>query len=229
MSAEPGERPVGWSLQYIWPAIAAVAALTVAAITVVARFDDSPRASGNGESSSSLPPSMTADQSESDAVGVATATTVLERSPGVALGRNIKPQTTEPCGDHRSGSGAAWELKDIALGGRVFELAYSCNAFSGSTGGLEFVLGKSYRELLVTIGFADSSGSTAHKVRFEIVGDDREYLVTPRVLAFGSFEDLKVDVTGVTKLRLRITEMSETGGSGSPSKPAFARLALAPA
>lgn len=231
MSTEPGvqREPVGSRTQHIWAALAAIASVVVAGIAVFSVFigpeSDGERHPRSKDSASTAVP---AGPNSADAVTAPPATTASVGSPGVALGRDVQPRNEDACRNPRSGTGAAWQLGPLSIGGRLFELAYSCNAFSGSTGGLEFVLGRAYRELSVTVGFADSRGSSGHIVKFEIIGDDREHLAGPITLEFGSAEELKVDVRGVTRLRLKITEMSPSGGSGSPSTPAFAQLTLVP-
>jgi hypothetical protein len=66
-------------------------------------------------------------------------------------------------------------------------------------------------------------------VRFEIIADGREYLVEPQTLVFGEVKDLEMDVTGVTQVQLKITELTPPRGSGGPSRPAFAAPTLTPA
>ena len=231
MSTEPGAQrePVGSRTQHIWPAVSAIGTLVVAAAAVLTLIIRSQSDDPSDRESKSSPASSTPGiRGGASAVTASPVTKPSVRSPGVALGRDVRPRSEEPCRDPGTGTGAAWQFGALAIDGRLFELAYSCNAFPGTTGGLEFVLGGAYKELSVTVGFADARGSSGHKVKFEIIGDDRENLAGPTTLEFGSAEDLTVDVTGVTRLRLRITEMNPPGGSGSPSAPAFSRLTLVP-
>ena len=145
---------------------------------------------------------------------------------GVRLGQELTPVGTEPCRAPTTGSGAAWQLAPQQLGGRAFDFAYYCNLFAGGVGSLDFVLGGSYKLLTTSIGFADGSSSTRHMVRFEFIGDGRENLHEPTTVKFGDVRPLQVDVTGVTRLKIRITELSPGGGSEGASRPVLAMPTL---
>lgn len=145
---------------------------------------------------------------------------------GVRLGQDLPPASTEQCRTPTVGTGAAWQLAPSQLGGRAFDVAYYCNLFAGGVGSLDFVLGGSYKLLTTSIGFADGSTSTRHMVRYEFIGDGRENLYEPTTLKFGDVRTLQVDVTGVTRLKIRITELSTGGGSEGASRPVLATPTL---
>jgi len=148
---------------------------------------------------------------------------------GERLGQDVPPTTTDPCHTPGIANGAAWQLGAVEVKSRDFDNAYFCNLFSGGTGSLDFVLGGAYRLLRMTIGFDDDSTATSHEVRFEIIADGREYLIDPPTLVFGDAQDLELDVTGVTQLQIKITELSPARGSGGSSRPALAAPTLIPA
>jgi hypothetical protein len=183
---------------------------------------------GDGERDVSLVTSTTPVVATTGGVastGAGSATTTVQMVPpagGAVLGRDLLPATTESCRTPSVASGAAWQVGQVQMGGRRYDPAYSCNLFSGGTGGMDIVVGGSYQRLDVAIGFADGSGSTGHAVRFEVIGDGREYLTEPRTLRFGEIEHLSIDVTGVTRLELKVTEVNAARGSEAPSRPVFA-------
>lgn len=145
---------------------------------------------------------------------------------GVRLGPDLAPATMETCRAPSTATGSAWQLAPIQLNGRSFPFAYSCNLFAGGIGSLDFVLGGSYRQLTTSIGFADGSTSTGHTVRFEFIADGRENLLDPTTLKFGEFRNLQLDVTGVIRLQIKITELSTRGGSEGASRPVVAAPTL---
>ncbi|MGH8608587.1 MAG: NPCBM/NEW2 domain-containing protein [Gammaproteobacteria bacterium] len=106
------------------------------------------------------------------------------------------------------------------MSGRKYERAFFCNLYSAGVGSLDFVLGNSYRELQVTIGTADDSDWRKHRVKFEIIGDDKINLAN-LTLESGETRDLTVNVMGMTRLKLNITELGP-GTSDSPSRPVWA-------
>jgi hypothetical protein len=107
--------------------------------------------------------------------------------------------------------------------------AIVCNLMAGGTGSVDFALDQHYRELAMVVGFAADSPSTEHRVRFEIIGDDRVYLIDPRpTLAYGKSQEVRVDVSGTTRLRLRVVEISPAGSSGKASRPVFGDARLTP-
>jgi hypothetical protein len=144
------------------------------------------------------------------------------------LGRDVRPTTDEPCRTPSHANGSAWQLAEVTIRGERLAPSYFCNVFAGGTGSLDFSLGKAYRLLTVTIGLAEERSSSAHRVRFEVIGDGVTYLTAPRILRFGESQRLVVDVTSASRLTLRITELGEPVGSGAASQPAWARPLLTP-
>jgi serine/threonine protein kinase len=210
----------------------AAIAVIVAVVAFTALTPGGGERTGTSTSSTStgvsIPSVITVDpgggQTGSSAPSVGTPT---EASDGrVRLGPDLPPKITDPCHTPGIANGAAWHLGSATLAGRSIDSAYACNLFSGGTGSLDFVLGSSYQLLHVTIGFADDSASTGHEVRFEIVADGRDYLVDPQTLVFGDVRDLELDVSGVTQIQLKVTELSPPRGSGGPSRPVFAAPTL---
>ena len=208
----------------LWLAVAALIVVLVGLISLTRPFGHTPATTastaGEGRTSSSANVLSTGSSTSS--------APNLAADQGVRLGPGLPPVTTEPCHTPPTATGAAWQLGPVQLGGRSFEVAYYCNLLSGGTGSLDFVLGNSYKLLRTSIGFADGSGSTGHRVRFELIGDGSEYLVPPSILEFGDVRDVEADVTNVTRLRVRITELSLAGGSEGPSRPVLATPTLVP-
>lgn len=160
-----------------------------------------------------------------------TVTTDPEASTGqVLLGLDIPLFEMDDCNTPPAASGAAWQLTPVRLGGKDFAAAYSCNIFSGGTGGLDFLLERAYRELAVTIGFLEGSSVLHHEIRFVVLGDGHRYLMQPRVVKYGEVLDLRVNVAEVSRLRLQVSEISDVGGDTKrgPSTPVWAGLALTP-
>lgn len=222
----PGSSPLASRMK--WATVALVAAVAViAAVMALTAGGKDYGVTAEAPASTASTPAVTSGgrPSQDSAVtsgssGAATpATTVVG---GVALGRDLEPASTEPCRSPRTANGAEWELGPVQLAGRVFSIAYSCNLFAGGTGSLEFVLGNSYRLLRTSIGFADGSPSTSQLIKFEIIGDGRDYLTEPRTLRFGEVQELAIGVAGVTRLRINVTELSSGGGSEAASKPVLA-------
>jgi len=217
-----------WRWQFVTPAVAAVAglmAVLVAAWTVYSRdASTAPTATARPGVTQVAPPtavpSVTASGSPTTASGLAPS--------DVLLGRDVKPDREDACRVPGLGTGAAWLPSAMRLGGKDYEAGYYCNLVAGGTGALTFSPSRAYRRLRTSIGFIDGSGSGSRSVRFEVIGDDRVYLVEPRTLRFGESADLDIDVSGITRLKLQVTELSPAGGSGSPAQPAFALLALSP-
>jgi NPCBM/NEW2 domain len=140
----------------------------------------------------------------------------------VKLGPDLQPIASEDCRNPRFATGSAWHVGRLETSHRNYESAYFCNLFSAGVGSLDFGLGGFYRELRVTIGIADNSGGSQHRVQFEITGDDRGYLDDPVTLRSGQTRDLKVNVMDISRLKLKITELGSPGASDSPSKPFWA-------
>lgn len=138
---------------------------------------------------------------------------------GAPLGRALSPIASEACRTPLSATGSAWQVGRVVMSDRNYERAYFCNLYSAGVGSLDFVLGNSYRELRVTIGTADDSDWLKHRVKFEIIGDDKVYLA--KTLEFGETRDLTVNVMGISRLKLNITELGP-GTSDSPSRPVWA-------
>lgn len=194
------------------------AAVLLAGLAVAAVVAFAVRGGGDGTPSSSTAQAGTTASSSTAAV----APTTLPGRQGVVLGRALPANATESCRTPTTGSGAAWQLVPVVLGSRRFESSFHCNLFAGGTGSLDFVLGGDYRTLMASIGFVDGSSPTAHTVRFEFIGDGRDFLTDVQTLRFSEMQDLVIDVTGITQLRIRITELSSPGGTGGPSQPVIA-------
>jgi hypothetical protein len=215
-------RPHWWR----WQVVAPVAAVLFAAVLtpVISSALDS------GDDSASTSTTLADDPgplptSESSS----TIPSTVPPTGGVLLGRELQPTATETCRSPGFGEGSAWHVVAARVGDRQFERAYMCNLFSAGTGSLDFVVAKGYRELRMRIGFAADSGSLHHAVLFEVIADDGQYVAEPKTLRFGETEDLVVDLTGRSRLKLRITETTKTGGSEAPSRPAWAGGVLTPA
>jgi len=215
-----------------WWAVAAAGiaalALAAAALSVLIGSGDGrggPDVTGGAPSTSTITSSPTPVGTAPSGPSSAAPTSSVA-PPGITLGRSVQPASIEPCHSPSSGDGAAWQLAAVQVGGRIFEPTYYCNLFSAGTGSLDFVLGSSYRRLTTTIGFADGSTSTGHAVTFEFIADGRENLIEPKTVRFGEVQNLEIDVSGVTRLKIRITESSRGGGTEGPSKPALAAATL---
>lgn len=215
-------RPHWWRWQVVVPAVAVILAAVIAPV-LTSLLD--------GESKADSPSSAQGDDTRSPPTSVppVTTTSATQPSTGTLLGRELQPTSTETCRSPGFGEGSAWHVIAARVGDRAFEHAYVCNLFSGGTGSLDFVLGNGYRELRMRIGFAADSGSVRHAVHFEVMADDGQYLAEPRTLRFGETADLVVDLTGRSRLKLRITETIKAGGSEAPSKPTWAGGVLTPA
>jgi serine/threonine protein kinase len=212
-------------------AVGALAALVAVAVIVGIILASSSGSKDNASSSTTVGDSTTARAAEPTTAPPTTVTSApgLNTSPappttaaaGVRLGVDLQPVTTEPCRTPTIANGAAWQLGAVQLSGRSFSSAYYCNLFAGAIGSLDFVLGGAYRVLRTTIGFSDRSSATNHVVRFEFVGDGVINLIDPITVRFGQVQDLNLDVSGITRLRIKITEVSPPGGSEAASQPAL--------
>lgn len=107
------------------------------------------------------------------------------------------------------------------LKGQGYESTYWCNVYSGAVGSLDFVLPKPAALLTVTVGFLDDSSGLRHRVKFEVVGDGR-FVLDERTVEFGDTADLRADLTGRTRVQLRISEVGPAGQNISPSRPVWA-------
>lgn len=220
---DPPERRRWW-LALVAAAVAAVVVAIAAGVLAVGK------GGGRNVAGVTTPTvATTTSSSGSTAAPTGPPTSAPQTAPapgGVRLGQGLPPISTEPCRTPLTGTGAAWQLAPLQLGGRPFDVAYYCNLLAGGTGSLDFVLGGSYRLLTTSIGFADGSTSTSHMVRFEFIADGRENLLDPTTVRFGDVGNLQIDVSGVTRLKIRITELNPPGGSEGPSRPVLAAPTL---
>ena len=145
---------------------------------------------------------------------------------GPTLGHEVLPVVQEPCRTPNFANGSAWEVGPVQVNRQSYQTAYFCNVFSAGVGTLDFVLGKSYRALSLTIGFADDSTSFTHAVKFELIGDGSNYLAAPETLRFGQTAHLTANVSGTSRLTLKITEVSPPGGNDAASKVVWANPVL---
>lgn len=200
--------PLGGGSQSVGtPTTAAMAAPTVV---------NSQQEDGEGSSRDGVDRPATTDAAR-DAMQSGGGTTVAVQ--GVRLGPDLAPVGSEPCGPSTTATGSTWQIATVTVGGQSLANSYYCSLFAGSAGSLDFVLGGGYRSLRMTVGFADTSGSTSHNVRHEFIADGREYLIEPFTLRFGEVRNLELDVQGVTRLQIRVSEVSPPGGSEAPSRP----------
>ncbi|MGH9180413.1 MAG: protein kinase domain-containing protein, partial [Acidimicrobiales bacterium] len=233
----PGRAPgpaAGHRRLVVVGVVAVLAVATAVAITLAAGGGGSGTVA-TGPPTTATPASLAAPVgTATPATQAATPTSGPEPPPAPApvaltrLGIDLRPVSTETCRVPTVATGSAWQQGTVQLEGRDYQDSSFCNLFSGGTGTLDFVLAKGYRELSVTIGFVDDSGSLDHRVRFEIIGDELSYLAEPRTLRFGETVALAVDVSGISRLRLKVTELGRPGGNDAPSKPAFASPRLTP-
>jgi len=232
-SADPVEDPAGTAVPKS-PARARLRLLAVlAVVVVVGGIGAAVLLSGGGGGNASPPgttgrPSPTTPVTASPASGVVPPTAGGATAPGDVLGRKVVPVKTEQCKAPTTGNGAEWQLGPVQLKDRMFDTAYYCNLFAGGRGSLDFVLGGAYRQLAMTIGFADKLSSPSARATFEIVGDGKDYLTPPQTLTFGQVSTLAVDVAGVTRLTITVTEVGTPGGNQAPSVPVLAGPTLSP-
>lgn len=211
MSDEPTatdeDRPPLWRWQHVIAAVGAAAAV-IGTFAVLA--DE-----GGGRSAVGTPSTVAAPPD-------------ADNSPaaGARLGLDVPADSTAHCRAPGTATGSAWQLGAVRIDRRAVGPSYHCNLFAGAEGSLDFVLGRSYRELRVTIGFADDSGALDHRARFEVIAEGEVYAAEPRVLRVGETADLVVDVGGRSRLRLRVVEQGTPGGSGGFSKPVWADAVL---
>lgn len=218
-------KPIGWRWEHLIAAVGTAAALAIAIVGIV-EFIREPlietpaapqlptdKVTGREPPTAtpaSTPPSGPADPPPSPPPTPPT---------GAPVGRALSPIASEACRTPLSATGSAWQVGRVVMSDRNYERAYFCNLYSAGVGSLDFVLGNSYRELRVTIGTADDSDWLKHRVKFEIIGDDKVYLA--KTLEFGETRDLTLNVTGISRLKLNITELGP-GTSDSPSRPVWA-------
>lgn len=214
MSDEPTttdeHRPPLWRWQHVIAAVGAAAAV-IGTFAVLA--DE-----GGGRSVVGTSPTVGAPPADADTDNAPAA--------GARLGLDVPADSTAHCRAPGTATGSAWQLGVVRVDRRAVGPSYHCNLFAGAEGSLDFVLGRSYRELRVTIGFADDSGALDHRVRFEVIAEGEVYAAEPRLLRVGQTADLVVDVGGRSRLRLRVVEQGASGGSGGFSKPVWADAVL---
>ncbi|MDP9074216.1 MAG: NPCBM/NEW2 domain-containing protein [Actinomycetota bacterium] len=213
-------RPGGRRLALLVAAgtiVALIAAIIVARANRSGHTTTSPTTAARATTTSGSAPSSTAGPTTVAPASVATTVTVA----GVALGTQLKQTSAVPCHGPHTDSGSSWEIGAVRVGGKLLQPAYYCYMYPAGTGSLDFVLGKQYRQLSVTIGFADDSASAQATVKFELIGDATTYLTAPRTLHFGQTANLMVDVSGITRLTLQVTELSSPVLGGAPSRPVW--------
>jgi len=225
MSGSAQEAPRFWRQQYVIAAVGVAATVVLATVAVVNAMGGQSSPERTGMRTTVADELLTTPNS-TEPSSPTTAAAAVDGT--VALGRDLLPTTSEACHTPGFAGGSGWRLGTVQLASRRYESSYSCSLLAAGTGSLDFVLGKSYRQLHVTVGFADDAVALHHRVRFEIVGDGATYLAEPRVLGFGETAELTVDVNGVSRLALRITELSSPGGNDAPSKPVWASPTVIP-
>lgn len=209
-------RPPLWRWQHV---IAAVGTAAAVLGTFAVLADEGGGRSAVGTPSTVAAPPTAAADADNDA----------DNTPAAAharLGLDVPADSTAHCRAPGTATGSAWQLGVVRIDRRTVGPSYHCNLFAGAEGSLDFVLGRSYRELRVTIGFADDSGALDHRVRFEVIAEGEVYAAEPRLLRVGQTADLVVDVGGRSRLRLRVVEQGRPGGSGGFSKPVWADAVL---
>ncbi|MBW3668586.1 MAG: NPCBM/NEW2 domain-containing protein [Actinobacteria bacterium] len=206
-TATDDPRPPLWRWQHVIAAVGAAAAV-IGTFAVLA--DE-----GGGRTVGGTPPTA-APPSARDSAPAAEA----------RLGVDVPADTTAHCRAPGTATGSAWQFGVVRIDGRAVGPSYHCNLFAGAEGSLDFLLGRSYRELRATIGFADDSGALDHRARFEVIAEGELYVAEPRVLRVGQTAELVVDVRGRSRLRLRVVEQGRSGGSGGFSKPVWADAVL---
>jgi hypothetical protein len=209
----------GVALELLFAGLGAAGTVVLAVVGVLTYMESE-------TGSSSADPSATTTTPESEP-STGTSAPVTTRAADLLLGRDVRPTTSEPCHAPGHADGSAWQLGDVVVAGRRLGPSYYCHLFAAGTGGVDFLLGKAYASLHVTIGLSDDS-SARHRVRFELIADDTRYLAEPRELRLGQSAELTVDLTDVTRLRLRVSELGEQGGDDAPSRPLFGRAVVTP-
>lgn len=208
-------QPPLWRWQHVIAAIGTAAAV-IGTFAVLA--DD-----GAPVPSATTPTSTVRTPAETTAE---TSTSSAPTAAGARLGTDLPADNTEHCRTPGTATGSAWQLSEVRVAGRAAGPSYHCNLAAGGVGSLDFVLGKAYRELRVTVGFADDSGALDHRARFEVIAEGDIYVAEPRVLRVGEAAELVVDVSSRSRLRLRVVEQRAPGGSGGFSKPVWADAVL---
>ncbi len=153
------------------------------------------------------------------------SSTPAKPAPRAVLGRDIKPDDEEPCGQPTISAGGAWVFGTVKLDGTDYD-AYRCSMLAGASGELDFSLNKQFSRLHVVTGFASGSEATQHSVSFAFVKEGRFYFQEPFELKYGETRTLELNVEGVSQLSIRLNETSTPGGDESPSSPVVASLQL---
>jgi serine/threonine protein kinase len=136
---------------------------------------------------------------------------------GPVLGRDLKPLSEQPCHTPGFANGSSWEVGAVRVNNVRYSDSYYCNVFSGGTGSLDFVLGRTYRTLDLTVGFADTSLTLNHVVTFTIIGDGVNYLAKPTTIQNGQVAHLVANVSATSRLTLVITETGPVSGGNDAS------------
>lgn len=207
-------------------AVIAVGTLLGGWSTYVGLKDGSRSADSTGAIGSSIPttPPARGDEAGSGRTSTTPAGKPV-RAEGTVLGVDLRPVASETCRKPTSATGSGWEVHVVKLGGSMYEAGFTCNLFSRATGSLDFDLGGRFSTLELTAGFADDSTGIQHRVRFEVIGDGR-FQLEDRTIGFGEVLNMKIDVSGISRLRLKITETVAPSVDDSPSRPVWANAAL---
>jgi len=207
-----------WAISRLWLLLALVIVAGGIGIAVFVSAGRGRNAANPANTTSSAPASTAAGTAPP--AGPVPPAAGAPPPPGVALGVQIAPLSVEPgCRAPSTGRGAAWQRGPVQLGGRSYDVAFYCNVFPGGQGSLEFDLGGSYKDLTLTIGLADKLSSTRGKVTFEFIGDGRESLTPPQTLEYGKVLPVTFDVTNVTRLTFKVSEVGESSGADSATVP----------
>ncbi len=224
MGDQDADRPYGWRLQYLWPALAATTAVVAVLVSTNFGSPDGRKAVPGQPTSTTGPSPGSTTPIPSRSVPPTSA--AQPDTSGIILGRDLQAVTKEDCRSPGVGTGSSWQVIKSQVGARSLDYAYSCNLFAGSMGSLDFALGRGYTRLTLLMGFDNASQATGHAVRFELIGDGKNYLAEPVTLSLGNDRTVDLDVSQVTRLTLRITETGPPGGTGSSSRPVFAMPTL---
>jgi|GEM_PF-4681449 len=219
-----GPRSPGRPMYRLMAVLAVVAVLGGIAVALVLVRGGGTKGATRG---ATAPPTMTAGTTPPASSGVPPPTEGGTPT-GDVLGRQVVPVKMEPCKAPTTGEGAAWQVGAVQVKDRMFDSAYYCNIFPGGRGSLDFVLGRSYRQLAMTIGFADKLSSSSAKATFEIIGDGKDYLTPKQTLMFGQVSNLVVNVVGVTRFTIIVSEVGVSGGNQAASVPVLAGPTLSP-
>ena len=137
-----------------------------------------------------------------------TAGTVLSTSPaaGEVLGEVVEVVVADPGNafaltDFPVVDSSSCSITDDALlVGAVQPLSYSCRPDPEFPGVVELAVGRQASSLQMTLG-ADDRGGT-QPAALVVIGDGREFQRLP--VAFGGTQEVRLDVSGVLRLRLEV-------------------------